>query len=304
MDWTHKIRLRHLEVLLSLARTQNLTRTATELNTHQPGLSKMLRDVETDMGVDLFDRRARGLALNDNGRIALAHVRRIKAALDAFRDEMAVVAQRGSGLLSIGIAGASSIDALPSAVLSLTRQMPDAHIRITEGPPDTLRPRLVDGELDIMVGQSGLAFDPAQDIREEPLFRDRICLCVRWSHPLATREALTWEEVTAYPLVVWAAGTPIRRALDDALAQAGWTLPPTYLESNSASVNVNLLVNSDMVGFSMQRGAESYRAYRMLQILPLDLGSTGAVSMYWRGADGGRRLVELALAGLRRMAAR
>lgn len=302
MDWTHRLRLRQLDVLLSLGRTLNLTRTAAEMNAHQSGLSKVLKELEDDLGVRLFDRRGRGIIINDSGRIALAHAARIKAAVDAFRDEMAVLTRRGQGLLSIGVTGASSIDALLTTTLSLLRQSPDVHIRITEGTADLLKAKLVNDEIDLFIGQSGLVFDPAHNVLEEPLYRDQICAVVRPGHPLAGLEGVTWDDVTLYPLAVWANETPIRRALDNALALHNWKLPPTYVECNSASISLNLLVNSDMVSFSMSRGAEVYKTYGTLAILSLDFESAGAISLYSRQGQVERILVTQARARVRQHA--
>lgn len=300
MDWLDKIRTRHLDMLVSLAQTRNLTRTATELGMHQSGISKMLRELEEDLGLTLFERRSRGVALTEQGGIACDHARRIKAAMEGFRDEMKVLAHQGGALVSLGISGASSIDALPSAVLSLLKRHPDTHVRITEGAADPMQSKLANYEIDLLVAQSGLRFDPVHQIREEVLWTDTIRIAARAGHPLGQKASVTWEEVCAYPLAVWALGTPIRRAMDQSLAAKGWSLPPSYLESNSASINMNLLLNSDMIGFSMGRGAQSYEALGVLCILPLDLGATGSMSVYWRREDEHRRYLAAFLSGLHR----
>ncbi|RAD65106.1 LysR family transcriptional regulator, partial [Burkholderia multivorans] len=61
MDWTYRLRLRHLQVLLSLASTGNLSQSAAALATTQPALSKWLKELEEDVGLPLFERHARGL---------------------------------------------------------------------------------------------------------------------------------------------------------------------------------------------------------------------------------------------------
>ena len=58
MDWTHRLRLRHLQVLLSLAGTGNLSQSAVVLATTQPALSKWLKELEEDVGLPLFERHA------------------------------------------------------------------------------------------------------------------------------------------------------------------------------------------------------------------------------------------------------
>ena len=61
MDWTHRLRLRQLQVLLGLARTQNVSHAAAQMNMTEPALSTRLKELETDIGLPLFERHARGL---------------------------------------------------------------------------------------------------------------------------------------------------------------------------------------------------------------------------------------------------
>ena len=81
MDWTHRLRLRNLKMLLSLDQTRNISHSAAMLNTTQPGLSKWLKDLEDDIGLPLFERHARGCG-PPHGDVLIAHARRVEAQLD------------------------------------------------------------------------------------------------------------------------------------------------------------------------------------------------------------------------------
>ena len=116
MDWTHRLRLRHLQVLLSLASTGNLSQSAAALNTTQPALSKWLKELEEDLGLPLFERHARGLRATSYGEALIEHARRIEAHLDIARDDMQALRAGGSGLVSIGTSGVSAADTVPLAV--------------------------------------------------------------------------------------------------------------------------------------------------------------------------------------------
>ncbi|RAB20178.1 LysR family transcriptional regulator, partial [Burkholderia multivorans] len=89
MDWTYRLRLRHLQVLLSLASTGNLSQSAAALATTQPALSKWLKELEEDVGLPLFERHARGLRPTPYGDALIEHARRVEAQLDVARDDMA-----------------------------------------------------------------------------------------------------------------------------------------------------------------------------------------------------------------------
>ena len=108
MDWTHRIRLRNLKIILSLAQTRNLSHSAAMLNTTQPGLSKWLKDLEEDIGLPLFERHARGLRLTSHGEALVAHAKRIDAQLDRAATDMQVLREGGGGRVVIGASGAAA----------------------------------------------------------------------------------------------------------------------------------------------------------------------------------------------------
>ena len=83
MDWTHRLRLRNLKMLLSLAQTRNISHSAAMLNTTQPGLSKWLKDLEDDIGLPLFERVGRGLQLNAAGERVTGYFRHLRGGSGA-----------------------------------------------------------------------------------------------------------------------------------------------------------------------------------------------------------------------------
>ena len=87
---------------------------------------------------------------------------------------------------------------------------------------------------------------------------------------------------------MWPRGTPIRNALEAALASAGFPLPADAVESNSIVLNLTLLNNSDMIGLASHRTARRLEELGALRIVPLRLAGFGSVSMYWRD-DGLKR---------------
>ena len=138
MDWTYRLRLRNLKMLLSLAQTRNISHSAAMLNTTQPGLSKWLKDLEEDIGLPLFERHARGLRPTSHGEALIAHAMRIDAQLDRASGDMAALREGGGGRVVIGASGASASDTVPLAVLRLLERMPQARAKLVEGTTDRL----------------------------------------------------------------------------------------------------------------------------------------------------------------------
>ncbi|GAB3626630.1 LysR family transcriptional regulator [Pandoraea terrae] len=306
MDWTQRLRLRNLQMLLSLAETGNMSQSAAMLNTTQPGLSKWLKDLEDDIGLPLFERLARGLRPTPYGESLIAHARRIEAQLDTARDDLDAMREGGSGLVVIGTSGASAADTVPLAVLQLLQRLPGAQVRVVETTMDRLMSQLAHNELDIVVGRSAPELHDRQ-VLTESLYLEPLHFVARPRHPLFARETvatLDWPDLQPFRWVVWPRGTPIRNALETALAAAGHPFPADSVESNSTVLNLTLLNHSDMIGLQSHRTARRLEELGALRIVPLRLAGFGSVSMYWREDGLARVAVATALECLRRAADR
>ncbi len=298
LDWTYRLRLRHLQMLSSLAETGNMSRTAQALSLTQPALSRWLHELEQDIGLPLFERQARGLRPTVYGEALIAHARRVQAHLDGARDDMQVLRAGGSGLLTIGTSAASATETVPRAVAQLTRTVPGAHVRLIESTMNMLMPQLGEGHLDVVVGRSAPDLMDA-NMRSETLYDEDVDLIVRPGHPLLRVRSLTWPRLVGERWLLWPRGTPIRNALDHAIAEAGVTLPPDSLESNSLTLNMSLLGQTDLIGQASRRTARWLHGKGLARTLPVALSRFGSVSMYWRVDATDRPVVHAVLASLR-----
>lgn len=294
-DWTDRIRLRNLRFLLSLARTRNLSRSAASLHTTQPALSKWLKDLENDIGLTLFDRHARGLTPTVHGQVLIAHARRIEAQLDRAATDMRILSEGGAGHVALGASGVAATEAGPLSVLEMAARMPGLRIDLVEGTMDLLLGQLAQGDLDIVLGRTVEVPESLPEFNTEVLYTEAVDLVTRCDHPLLRQGEIGWDDVQQYQWIVWPRGSPIRKALEDALAAAGRRLPPNYIESNSVIANVTLLNNSEVIGTASHRSAQILSGMDMLRILPLTLQGSGSVSLYWRRDELLPRSVEQAL---------
>jgi len=301
-DWTDRLRLRQLHMLTSLARTGNISRSAEELNTTQPALSKWLRELEQDVGLPLFERHARGLRPTPHGESLIEHARRISAHLDSARDDMNAFRHGGHGLVAVGTSGASANETVPIAVTILLRRLPKAQVRLTEGTMDVLMPQLAHGEIDIVVGRSVPELQDA-GIRNETLYMEPIHFVARPQHPLLESRQPGWDKLLAYRWIVWPRGAPIRHALEAAVAAAGHALPADCVESNSLMANLTMLSHSNMISVASHRTARRLEQLGALRVLPIRLAGFGSADMYWRDDAASRAAVAAMLEAVRRSAA-
>ena len=281
MDWTYRLRLRNVKMLLSVAQTRNISHSAAILNTTQPGLSKWLKDLEEDIGLPLFERHARGLRPTPYGEVLIEHARRLEAQLDRASGDMEALREGGGGRVVVGASGAAASDTVPLAVIRLMERMPHARVSLVEGTTDRLLSQLAAGELDVVVGRlAPELLDPA--IESDTLYLEPIHMVARPRHPLMVHTKLQWTDLMAYRWILWPKGTPIRNALDTALAAAGQHSPPGSLESNSVTINLTLISHSDMIGVASHRAAVRLSQMNAMRILPIRLSGFGSVAMYWR----------------------
>ncbi len=301
-DWTDRLRLRQLQMLISLARTGNISRSAEELNTTQPALSKWIRELEQDVGLELFERHARGLRPTPHGEAMIEHARRIAAHLDSARDDMDALRKGGHGQVVVGASGASVADTVPIAVTMLLRRLPKVQVRLLEATMDVLMPQLARGEIDVVVGRSASALQDAA-VRSETLYLEPLHFIARPQHPLADDPQLEWSKLLAYRWIVWPHGAPIRQALETAVADAGQTLPADCVVSNSLMANLTMLSHSNMIGVASHRTARRLEQLGALRVLPIRLAGFGSTDMYWREDAAGRPAVGAMLEAIRRSAA-
>lgn len=299
-DWTQRLRLRHLEIILHLAQTGNISHTAQALNMTQPGISRWLKDVETDIGLPLFERHARGLRPTEHGQVLVNHARRIVANLNLTRDDLKARHHEGSGLVKVGSTGAATVETVPMAILELLHDSPKTHVSILEGTMDQLVKKLYAEELDIVVGRSAPELVNSE-IDYEMLYMEPLQFIARPAHPLAQHPTLQWQDLTPYRWVIWPKDTPIRQDLERALMADQQLLPQNPVESNSTLMNITLLNNSDYVSIASARTAQRLQQLRAITILNLSLSGFGSVSMFWRKEAATRLAVTQTLSALRKV---
>ncbi len=226
MDWTERLRPRQLRLLDVLAKTHNLSHAADRLHTTQPALSRQLKELEDAVGLPLFARHARGLRPTACGEALLGHARRILAQIDRAGADMDALRAGSAGRVVLGASGAAVSDTAPRAMLALLARMPQAQVRLVEGTMDQLVGQLLQGTLDVVVGRSAPELH-GPGLQTEPLYSEPLHFVARPGHPLFGGEP-DWPAVLTYRWIVWPRGTPIREALEAALAAAGQRLPDDY----------------------------------------------------------------------------
>ena len=284
-NWTQKLKLQHLKMLVALGEQGNLTQVAKMMNITQPALSKWLTQFEDEVGMPLFERHSKGLRPSEGGKLLIQHAQRL--INDMSRSQYEIERFKQGGLVGSLMIGCSPVatDCVAQAILALLNEMPTLHLNIEEKVMTPLLHDLLSGVVDVVVGRvGGRALELPLNYRV--LYTEPVCFVARPDHPLASRAHLSWADLAAWRWIVWPTGTPIRQSIDNALVDNGVMLPENTIESASMNVTSNLLQSSDMISILSLRLAQHYAEHRQLAILNLPrIEQKGSVGVFWRKSE-------------------
>lgn len=191
--------LRHLRCFLAVAEELHFARAAERLHIEQSPLSRTIKELEEDLGQQLFVRTSRSTRLTRAGKLFLEHVPRVFTALEQARDSVKAAANGFHSQLRIALSDGITPSRLP-ALLALCRQEePEVEIRLFEVPLSQQLKGLQDDLYDVGFAQSDEVGD---GIVVEAVWADPIMVAVPARHPLLTHKRIPLEEVLRYPLVL------------------------------------------------------------------------------------------------------
>lgn len=261
---------RHLEVLVSLARTRAETRSASELGISQPAVHQVLAQLEHMSGAPLFVRARSGLRLTEAGDAALQATRLALSEMRQADEELAARRGRTQGRLVIGTLPFSTAQLLPQAVDRVLSALPGLEVAIIDGTYDTLIQQLRHADIDCIVG--ALRARPgADDLQQEALFLDPLAVVARATHPLARGRRPDWRMLSRAQWVMPMPNTPAQAAFEQAFRAAGVPVPDNPLRVNSAMVMQALLARSDRLAMMSPRQVEPDIRAGLLTRLPVEV---------------------------------
>jgi DNA-binding transcriptional LysR family regulator len=233
--------LRHLRYFVAVAEELHFTRAALRLNIAQPPLSQQIRALEGELGVQLFLRTRRSVALTDAGHALLVRAREMLAAAWSLPGELQRVARGEVGLLRIGFSSTLPLTKLLRDVVADHRRThPDVALNLREMHSQQQFDGLLRGELD--VGLVRYNESAPEGIRLVVLRRDPLRLVVPARHRFARRKSVAIAECRDEPFIGFPgdAGTGTGPLLKRLCAQAGFE-PRIAQEAREATTQIGLV---------------------------------------------------------------
>ena len=211
----------------------NLTEVAEALHTSQPGISRQIRELEDELGVEIFVRAGKRLTgLTPAGARVLPWVERLLLDADNLQRASEDFRVGDSGVLSIAATHSQARYALPTAVRDFRAHHPKVQLQLHQGSPAQIAQMLLNGTADVGIASLALADEP--EIVALPCYRWTHSVIVPAGHPLQSGE-LTLARLAEFPVITYDNGFTGRGSIDHAFAQAGLQ-PSVVLTAMDADV--------------------------------------------------------------------
>jgi len=197
------MKLQQLRCLVEVARRGlNVSEAAEALHTSQPGVSKQIRALEDELGLEVFVRHGKRLvAVTEPGKAVVAIAERILTEAQNLRRAGEEFANDQLGTLTIATTHTQARYALPQAVAAFKRRYPRVELVIHQGNPTQICEQLLAGEADMGVATEMISLYP--ELISLPVYQWNRCVVVPPKHPLLKESPLTLEKLAEHPIVTY-----------------------------------------------------------------------------------------------------
>ena len=197
------MKLQQLRYLVEVARRGlNVSEAALALHTSQPGISKQIRALEDELGVEVFERRGKRLtAVTEPGKAVIEIAERVLAETANLKRAGAEFADEKLGTLTIATTHTQARYALPRAVAAFKRRYPGVRLLIHQGNPSQICEQVIAGEADLAIATEQIAGHP--ELVSLPCYQWNRCVVVPPRHALLKAKPLTLEALAAHPIVTY-----------------------------------------------------------------------------------------------------
>ncbi|HEX4927575.1 MAG TPA: HTH-type transcriptional regulator CysB [Burkholderiales bacterium] len=197
------MKLQQLRYLTEVVRRGlNVSEAAAALHTSQPGISKQIRALEDELGIQVFVRHGKRLvSLTEPGKAAVDIAERILSEAQNLRRAGEEFANDKVGTLTVAATHTQARYALPEAVAAFLRRYPQVKLVIHQGNPTQICEQVLEGEADFCVATEAIEQYP--ELVSMPVYQWNRCVVVPARHPLLKAGPLTLEKLAAYPIVTY-----------------------------------------------------------------------------------------------------
>lgn len=229
------MKLQQLRYLREVAkRGLNVSEAAAALFTSQPGVSKQIRQLEQELGVDIFVRHGkRVVEITEPGRAILGIAERILRDAENLKRVGSEFSNEAEGSLTIATTHTQARYALPAVIQRFVERYPKVQLRLHQGNPTQISEMVSSGEADIAIATEAIGL--FSDLVMLPCYQWNRCVVVTPDHDLLRLPALTLEAIAAYPIITYDFAFTGRSQVNQAFERRGLA-PSVVLTAIDADV--------------------------------------------------------------------
>lgn len=210
----------------------NVSATAASLFTSQPGISKQIRLLEDELGVEIFTRSGKHLTrVTPTGQQIINIANDILRQVDSIKQLTQEHNSPESGNLSVATTHTQARYALPQVIKSFIDRYPNVALHMHQGTPLQISEKAADGSVDFAIATEALEL--FSDLIMMPCYRWNRCIVVPKNHPLTTIERISLEDVANYAIVTYVFGFTGRSKLDEAFTNQGLTAKVVFTATDA-----------------------------------------------------------------------
>jgi DNA-binding transcriptional LysR family regulator len=219
------ITIRQIQCFLHVAALGSFTRAAEKMHTMQPALSQQVRDLETELGIRLFDRTTRRVELTEGGAEFRNIAAKIIEDLESAARNAHELADRKRGRVIVAAPPLLAAAVVPRAIADFREKFPGLEVRLIDARTEQIVEYVRSGQVDCGLG----TFHAGEEgISSTVLARDSLMVFSAASHPLARRQAVNWRELDGLPLITLTRDSGIRILVEVGFEAAQIRLVPAY----------------------------------------------------------------------------
>ncbi|WP_019924345.1 LysR family transcriptional regulator [Duganella zoogloeoides] len=264
------LKMRHLILLVELGRHASIANAAAAARLTQPSASRLISDLEHVLGIQLFERMARGVVPTWAGKMLIRRAGVALAEMDAAHFEISTLLSGIGGRVAIGSVLTPATNILMQAIKLFKARSQKASLVVDFSTSKSMVERLLDGQLDMVLGRI-LDTSTVPLLNFEPITDEVHHLIVRATHPLVGRANLQLAELVEQSWIVPPAGSILRDRLTALFLSEGLDPPVETVETLSVPLVVSLVTNTDMLVALPKELVQAQLAAGELVALPFDL---------------------------------
>ena len=194
------ISIRQLSAFVSVADNGSFTRASEQMHLTQSAVSGLIKELESSLGIVLFDRTTRQLSLSVVGHHLLPQARRILNEMQLFENEASSLTSLAQGQVRLAVSQFAA-SSMPAVIAQFAKAYPDISVSLLDCSAENVLEHIQNIEVDLGVGTERGFTEPDDDISADLLYQLPFCVVMPDTHALAQKSEVIWQDLVDTPLI-------------------------------------------------------------------------------------------------------